>query len=313
MNTRPYSDLIAGVAALCGCTLAAAEEERIKRFINRRARKAYAESELWPRFLVVGEERIISEDGLLPYEQSGLDDIGTVLRLHATQPFISEPAIEYGEFYAAASGVQVTGYRAADASSGANMVVTGTLNPDITGTYEPISTAEGRYGTEFATYRSTSNSTHFLYPSIGDTGGVDFAIWNVGDYTGANYWQSGAGSTYITPDIANGDFAAVGSATGDPTITAESVYSIFATYKAALTATYGDGDGETADFPEEWFGYAEWGAYADFLRNDQQQEKARVEDIEAESILQQELDKISRQNGARLITRVMTHANHQSR
>jgi hypothetical protein len=208
MNTRPYTDLLGLVEALCGATLAEQERVRIRYFVNRRAQRAYAATELWPRFLVVGEERVVSEAGLLPYEQPALADIGTVLRIHATRPFLSDPAREYGEFYASTAGIQITGYQPAQV---------------------------------------------------------------------------------------------------------ESLYSAFITYKAALAATYGSNDGDTTDVPEEWFEYAAHGAYADFLRNEGQQEKALVAEAEATEILQEQLEKVSRQGGARVATRVMNHANHQSR
>lgn len=135
MTTKPYSELFGLIEALCGCTFAAQEAVRVKYFINRRARIAYDESEFWPRFYKVGEERIVSEDGLLPLEQTGLDTIGTVLRIHASAPFKTRVAAEYGDFYEDSGGIQITGYTASEASSGADMIITGELNPDITGRY----------------------------------------------------------------------------------------------------------------------------------------------------------------------------------
>jgi hypothetical protein len=302
MNTRPYTDLLELVEALCGATLADQERVRIRRFVNRRAQRAYAATELWPRFLVVGEERIVSEGGLLSYEQAGLDDIGTVLRLHATQPFLSDPAREYGEFYAAASGIQITGYQAATRSIGADLSVTGTVNiPEGTYYNRGLSGGKNEY--------STAESGGFSPP-----GG--YLQWNGTQWTFTYDFGGSSVVAFSNEDVATPDLVLAWtglSGFGIFTIEPVTRFSIYVTYKAALTATYGNNDGDTSGFPEEWFEYAAHGAYADFLRNEGQQEKALVAEAEATEILQEQLEKVSRQGGARVATRVMNHANHQSR
>ena len=87
----------------------------------------------------------------------------------------------------------------------------------------------------------------------------------------------------------------------------------YITYKAALSDSYGDADGETADVPAEWFDYIAHGTYADFLRNDQQQDRAALAEQEAETILVKQLEKIGRQNGSSVFTRVVSNANTQWR
>ena len=313
MNTRPYSDLLGLVEALCGATLADQERARVRYFVNRRAQRAYAETELWPRFLIVGQERLVSESGLLPYEQDNLDDIGTVLRVHATQPFLSDPAREYGEFYAASTGIQITGYQAAEASTGADMIVTGSLNPDFTGTYSVFGYETGQHGTVYPKYRSNSNSTHEILPSIASVGGADKVAWYFGSFPIGDYWITDVVENYATPADGSLNYIPGGDATGDPVVTAETIYSAYITYKAALAATYGTNDGDTTEFPEEWFDYAAHGAYADFLRNEGQQDKAALAEVEANDILQQQLEKVCRQGGARIFTRTMNHGNHQAR
>jgi len=306
MNTRPYSDLYGLVEALCGCTFAAQEAVRVKYFINRRAQRAYAESEYWPRFYVVGEERIVSEDGLLPYEQTGLSDIGTVLRIHASEPMRSRVAAEYGDFYAASGGIQITGYSSGGATS---MVVTGILAQDATGTYyvTPEQTeGKDQYALNadpyfvpngVIAYNSSTLAWSLIYKDDSETPVI--SIWEaVGDVE--------------TPDLATGWTAAF-NATGTPTVESTTTYSAFITYKAALSATYGDTDGDTPDVPEEWFEYMAHGAYSDFLRNDQQQDRAALAEQEANEILMAQLEKIGRQNGSSAFTRVVTQANTQWR
>lgn len=62
MKTRTYNDLFDLVQALCGVVFAIGEKNRIKAFINRRAKKAYRATNYWTRFLKVGEGRYLSAD-----------------------------------------------------------------------------------------------------------------------------------------------------------------------------------------------------------------------------------------------------------
>ena len=65
--------------------------------------------------------------------------------------------------------------------------------------------------------------------------------------------------------------------------------------------------------PEPWFEYMAQGAYTDWLRSDGQTEKAMAEEVIAESLLNQQLEKVSRSNGNQVITRMMSHGTKQSR
>lgn len=324
MTTKPYSELYGLVEALCGCTFATQEATRVKYFINRRARIAYDESEFWPRFYRVGEERIVSEDGLLPYAQTGLDEIGTVLRIHASEPFKTTVAAEYGDFYADSTGIQITGYTAKEISSydGVNQIlVSGAgTNPDVDGLvlyYAGLDT--NGYDFWSSDGELSYNSGYWYYLTY-LYGGLE--IWNLTwNFPGLDPLTRGwADSTrsdpgYVSPsdplDIALWTDLAVGDST--LTISRNTVYSAYITYKAALTDTYGDADGETADVPAEWFDYIAHGAYSDFMRNDQQQDRAALAEQEAETILIKQLEKIGRQNGSSVYTRVISNANTQWR
>jgi hypothetical protein len=312
MNTRPYTDLLGLVEALCGATLAEQERVRIRYFVNRRAQRAYAATELWPRFLVVGEERVVSEGGVLPYEQPALADIGTVLRIHATRPFLADPAREYGEFYASTAGIQITGYDAVESTGRQSYTIDGSSNddpliPDVSGDYTYSETDISG----FDIYRTPSNPNLAIVglPSSGIPGD-EIDRWVVADELTSQSWISEVGVN--SPELAQ-TWTIVTSGSGSPVVTKNSFYSAYITYKAALTATYGSNAGDTTGFPEEWFEYAAHGAYADFLRNEGKQDKALVAEAEATEILQEQLEKVSRQGGARVATRVMNHANHQSR
>ena len=303
MNTRPFTELSGLVEALCGCTFATQEQTRINYFINRRARRAYAESEFWPRFYVVGEERVVSSTGLLPDEQTGLSDIGTVLRIHGTAPFLTRGAVEYADFYKATSGTQITGYQASTSSSiQVSTETTDTAVPDPSGFYQLVS------GTgQSATYILNGNENALTYPygAIGYTDNWELQ-YSLDDGT-EGLWN-GQGDV-DSPDEA-AEWAAI---TGSGIPVFDVPYVAFVTYKAALSSTYGTADGEESDFPEEWFDYAAHGAYADWLRSEAQQDRAALAEQEADAILMQELEKIGRQSGGSVYTRVVTNQNTQWR
>lgn len=310
MTTRPYSECLAQALALCGVPDAnVTEVARVKIFINRRAKKAYAESELWPRWLVVGEERIVSEDGLLPYSQDGLRDIGTIERIHESEPFISDPAGEYVDWNAQDNGVQITGYQPSEGSGIANMIVAGSLNPDVTGEFDVTSTFSFN-GVEVYGYTSTSNVNHAMFPNLlGNS-----ITWTLTDsFSGAEWTgDDGLNLAPTTPDLVT-TWTPTFQSAGTPVVTKDTVYSAFITYKAAMPTTYGTGDGEEDEVPEEWFEWMASGGAASFLFSDKEPESALLLEAAAREDLDNQLAKVTRQNGAHLQTRVLSHGNMQAR
>jgi hypothetical protein len=315
MTTFPYSDLLAQVEALAGATLATPERNRVKIFANRRARKAHRECDYWPHLLHVGEERIVSEEGLMPLAQTGLQTIDKIIRIHAQDPFKSQAVYEYTEYYHDASGIQIAGYEAAEATTGADMIVSGTLNPDITGRYRFTATVTGQNGGTASSYTLESNPNYTINPFLSASGGQDFASWLIGSLLDpVGYWQLEFPTLLSeVPTPAGLTYFESGSATGTLVVTSNTIYSAFITYLAGIPATYGDGEGEESDVPEPWFEYMAQGAYTDWLRSDGQTEKAMAEEVIAESLLNQQLEKVSRSNGNQVVTRMMSHATKQAR
>jgi len=106
MQTKDYTDnLLPLIKGLCGQTFATNELVRINSLINRRAKRAYDASFYWPRFLTVGEERVVTS-GVVPYEESGLSFIDTFLRIHRTQPYSSSSAQDF-DFIVTSAGAQI--------------------------------------------------------------------------------------------------------------------------------------------------------------------------------------------------------------
>lgn len=137
MQTKTYAELFALIQALCGVVFASIETPRIKALINRRALRAYRATNYWPRFLKIGEQRVVTS-GVIPFTESGKDSIDTFLRAHKQAPWITASVQEYD--------MMVTG-------NGATLV-TGDLNP----------------ATAFVTYKAQLTDTY------GDGAGETSAI-----------------------------------------------------------------------------------------------------------------------------------------
>jgi hypothetical protein len=84
--------------------------------------------------------------------------------------------------------------------------------------------------------------------------------------------------------------------------------TVYVSYRIALedviedgagysTGFFGDSVGDNPNIPYQFFEYAVYGAYSDFLRGDGQTQKAIQEDQNAEMWLRQEIDKVRNQGG----------------
>jgi hypothetical protein len=119
MQERTYSDLLTLIRSLSGAGGFTAEEQTsILSFVNRRASEAYNMSQSWPRYLVVGEERAIdsSPASTIPYAEAGKNTIYEWIRIHRTQPFLRQSALEF-DFYVDSNGAHILNLTTADATS----------------------------------------------------------------------------------------------------------------------------------------------------------------------------------------------------
>lgn len=319
MKNRPYSECLDLAMALVGVPDSnATEVSRMKAFLNRRARRAYDESPFWPRYYVAGEERIVSEEGLLPYEQENLSTIKTCLRIHKTDPYKVDYALEYTSFIAESDGVQIANYEPSFVSSGAPMRVTPAgdyiIPNDAEGIYEITSdSSTGQYGATLPIFRKTDNTNYALNPQVLQATRDSLSVyWRVLTQDPNSLWRAGPSFELVYPDEIEG-YAPEGSAFGDITVTKVDTYSAYVTYTAAFEETYGEGEGETSDVPAEWFDYMAHGGAADFLRAEKEYEAAALMDADAWNYLVPQLESVSRMGGSHAKTRVLTHANMQSR
>jgi len=108
MQTKTYAELFALIQALCGVVFASIETPRIKALINRRALRAYRSSNYWTRFLVIGEERVVTSSAI-PYSEAGLSSIDTFLRVYKQAPYIASSVQEYDIMVTAGGATLICG------------------------------------------------------------------------------------------------------------------------------------------------------------------------------------------------------------
>ena len=108
MQTKTYTELFDLIQALCGVVFASIETPRIKALINRRALRAYRSTNYWPRFLKIGEERVVTS-GVIPYTEATKDSIDTFLRVHKQAPYVAASVQEYDIMVTAAGATLICG------------------------------------------------------------------------------------------------------------------------------------------------------------------------------------------------------------
>lgn len=98
MANATYTDFLNRVKGLSGVFSPSADQlTYFVHLLNRRANMAYEATDYWPRYLVVGETRTVTNN-IVPFTEVGKTDIDTFLRIHKTyQPFYlySAPELEY--------------------------------------------------------------------------------------------------------------------------------------------------------------------------------------------------------------------------
>ena len=119
MQVKSYSDLENLIKSLAGVfSFTDEEKNQILNFVNRRAFEAYNISPVWPRYLVISEERTISSDNLIPYTQTSpaKDEIAEFIRIHRKRAFLNNSALEY-DFFVDSNGANILNIVSSEATS----------------------------------------------------------------------------------------------------------------------------------------------------------------------------------------------------
>jgi hypothetical protein len=117
MQQKTYTELYALITALAGVGAFTPDEQvNILNFVNRRLFEAYQTSQMWPRYLVVGEQRTIGSNQTIPYSEATLGDIAEFIRIHRKQPFLRNSAMEFN-FYVDSVGAHIVNLSTSDSTS----------------------------------------------------------------------------------------------------------------------------------------------------------------------------------------------------
>ncbi len=287
MTSETYSDLLERIQALAGVDAFTSDEETlIGSFINRRIYQAYRASDTWARY-IVGAEARPGPSGIIPWEYTETDGnrvISSATRSGSTVTVVVSADID-GDFVAG-QYVTIAGLSYSTANPNGSYQVTA-ISDDDTFTFDLSDTT--LTGTE--TYSGSGTVAPVALADV-DTfirifGSRPYNLASVQEY---QFYTESDGAHVI------GNYSSLGG--------------FWVTYKKAWGGPYEAGD---TDIPQEFFNYAAHAAYADFLRMDQQTDRALAEEQAAQQYLLIELDRPQNQANARLISTFATHGTTQSR
>jgi|14BtaG_2_1085337.scaffolds.fasta_scaffold02882_7 hypothetical protein len=116
MQNKANKDLYDLISALSGTSdFTSGEVSHLLALSNRRMYEAYNRTPYWARYLVTGESRPVASSIVNFEETSGYTPIGEFLRIHRTDPFVRNSAIEY-EFYIQSDGAHILNLTTAETS-----------------------------------------------------------------------------------------------------------------------------------------------------------------------------------------------------
>lgn len=342
-QTQTYAQLLTDVQALAGETLTTTEQTRLKGLVNMRARLAFNQCDYWPTFLHVNEPRRV-RSSFYEYTHSQPDDPAdtTYTSDSSARSFGSEegPTAAPSEVGKNTNQDYLLLEEVDLDYSGTAKDIDTVHRVFLSDPFRSKSVAEAHFSIDNEKVLLVGENNVYArmrlpneVSSVSAVGGnitVNFAV----DYHGFRRWDQ----YYIDPDfltettssglVLGGPYVVTGSGQGSGAfITTSATYSglastvstftasrlavqvpcVFLTYKEQLP-TYGDGEGETSNVPKEFYQYLVRGVYADYLRSDGQTEKAMAEDVNAQSVLDLELERVERtQNHPNLFTRFQSH------
>jgi hypothetical protein len=114
------------------------ETTYILNFANRRFYEAFNTTELWPRYLVVGEARDTT-NSVVPFTQATKTNIGEFLRIHRNQPFLRRSEVEY-DFFVDSNGAHIMNEVGGSSNGDVYVTYKKQFTP-LTGDFSPNSTS----------------------------------------------------------------------------------------------------------------------------------------------------------------------------
>lgn len=281
MQTESYSNLLELIEGLAGVDAFTVDEQaKVLGFVNRRLYQAYNRCQVWPRYIVAAQARP-GTDGLIPETFTpATNTISSATRDETTVTVVCSADVDFvvGMF------VTIDG-------------VTGTVDPE--GSYQITSVDDETFEYELDAGTGTETYTIGTGTAIADAiPAIDGynRIWeedpkNLNSAREYEFWVDSDGAHVI------GNY--------------QGLDGFWVGYRKRWPGPYTTA---AVDIPLEFYHYAAHAAYADFLRMDQQTDKARMEEAIADEYLMVELDRAQIQkNFNNVYGRIQTHLSNQSR
>ena len=344
MQTRTYGDLFKLIQSLAGVSsFATTETDDIANLINRRYFEAYQTIQMWPRYLVTGQQRAISS-----FEVTGMGSIsgnkpnGLYYKIgtYDENPFYVKinPSTTNDSKLFFYKDTTVKKWYLAIGSWSAGDNAQNVTNPTITFTTDNLLSIQNDSGDHSSPVLANMSD-------IGSQGGNTFGYFGsvrikskqAISYEGTENDIHHPESNGILVESANtiGEFIRIhrnkpffnnSSLEYDFFVDEEGANILnitnpvdnlgFVTYKKKFLpfTTSSDYTTSTEEVPAEFFHYIAHAAYSDFLRMDGQHDKAQLEQANAEQYLALELERVDViMNQTTVNKRFSTHVNRQSR
>jgi len=279
MQNKTYEELYELISALAGITDFTSEEEaQILAMANRRLYQAYRATQMWPRYVVGAEPRLM-EDSVIPLSFTPVSQVISA---------------------ATRSGDTVTATLSAEPHFTVGMTVTVaglTGSEDPNGAYKVVS-LDGNdfsYKLDSGTGDETYGGSGTVIAAAQSDVGSFIRVWGENPFgrTGSrqyDYWVDVDGCHVVNAPETKTDF--------------------WIAYVKEWDGPYNDA---ATTIPLEFFNYAAHATYADYLRMDRQNDKAIAEEGIAQQYLLIELDRAQQANVNTIWRRITTHLSSQSR
>lgn len=290
MQTKTITELTNLITALAGVpSFTASELANILEYINRRAYQAYVASQSWPRFIISSEPRSVIQGQVVPTEEdsffvygAGTDGVNGLFTRNGTAN--SQPRYSKHE----SDGITVEFDIEFDGSTDWQILTAANaILYDITDSSSLPPTSGWAVNTGDATpplLRDVAPIGEFIRIHRTEA----FRNRSSAEYS---FSVSADGAQIMNLEPTSADVAWI------------SYKKQFANYTT-----------ESTDFPLEWFQYVAHASYADFLRGDDQTDKALAEEANADNYLMLELEKVDNiANNNTINQRFTTHGTQQAR
>ena len=331
MQNRTYGDLFKLVQSLAGVTaFADNEQDDIANLINRRYQTAYNTSQIWPRYLVVGEPRKISAFRTgnrigtnevydnISYYKYGEDANGKDFFIAVNREFnLQSDSAHFGFNNSTKKWFWGAGSWTKDPLTDVVTLSGGIIFATQQDTDEVDSPADVKDWGTVSTVGGQLFLTKEQLISFDETLEEDSsATDNTSMDTIAEFIRIHRRKAFVNNSAVEYDFFVDIRGANILNISNTADTEAFVTYKKKFVpfTTSSDYTTSTEEVPGEFYQYIAYGTYADFLRMDGQHDKAQLEAGNAELSLAQQLERVDAiMNNNTINKKFSTYVNRQSR